>query len=395
MEDKITSDKIPFPFMFISRTLFRNGFIDLSNTTQRNRLVFLNYISLLTYAAPMPRNGKIYEAFEFSCSLTDIEKGCGFNREEARYMVKLFIKEGYLIRSLEILENNKSKFIWNIEKLNSKVIGLQASKESTKEKTPHLEYEKITVHNLSKPHTVLLEENHKKPHTKNDIENDEEKIKNPTLNQKTPHLTPHPTPHFLRVETPKNPTPNPTPNPHFLKNDKEAIESSLNNSDKEYKPRAREELSPSCKSKVIAPFNRSTYRLRNGKPLSPRMQNSLAKYSPTEMKRVEANVRHYEEFVDSGGVIHTTHEQYLQSCITNDLALKKENKGKNLLYAKFIKEEYKMNEMELNKTSMTIRKNSYETPDPIPLESNPKSFADVIDNYINAYYSGGIKCATN
>ena len=69
-----------------------------------------------------------------------------------------------------------------------------------------------------------------------------------------------------------------------------------------------------------------------------------------------ANVSYYEEWVDSGKEIKRSHEAFLQSCINNDFAMKNENALKNDLTAKFIKFEYNLNEMEILKTSIKIKK---------------------------------------
>jgi hypothetical protein len=337
--------RTPIPMIF-----WRNGMLDPSKAIYKNRLAFLTWAFAI---CP-------YDSLKFTITKEEGARQSGLTPDQWSTQEEFFVGNGILAKRSNVIKNRPNDYEWVIEKITEeKIIDI--------EKTPNQNQMQST----------------EDKGLKEGLEN-----KSPNQTEKSPTESPTKSPTVLRDEIEKNPQPNPQQNPHVNINDKTAINLSLDKGDNVAKPRAREDLSPSCKGKIIAPFNRSTYRLRDGKPLSPRMQNALAKYSPTEMERVRENVKYYEEFIDNGGIVRTTHEQFLQSCITNDLALKREYKGQNLLYAKFIKEEFKMNEMELNKTSMIIRKNPYETPDPIPLESNPKTFAAIIDNYIQAYYSG-------
>jgi hypothetical protein len=118
------------------------------------------------------------------------------------------------------------------------------------------------------------------------------------------------------------------------------------------------------------------------------MQNSICKYSENERKRALANVQYYEEYVDSGQTIKTEHERFLQYCIRDDLAMKKENCGRNDLLARVMKEEYRMNEMEILAKSIRIKKSDHEEPISISKELPHQTFTNILDNYINTYYPG-------
>lgn len=343
--------KTPIPMIF-----WKDG------TLVPSQAIYLKRLAYLTWVFGVKCH---FDCIAFSYTRKEASEGSGLSVDEIRTQEEYFIQKGDLKFYPNESRNRPNDYEWVKEKIEEERIS---------------KIEKIPNQNLEKSQFILRDELDKKSQT--------EIIKNPKPNEKIPNQIPTEIPIQIRVETEKNPKPNPNQNPNVYINDKTAVNLSLDNSDNVAKPRARENLSLSCKGKITAFFNRSNYRLRDGKPLSPRMQNALAKYSPTEMERVRENVKFYEEFVDNGGIITTTHEQYLQGCINKDLAKKKENKGRNLLLAKFVKEEYKMNEMEISKTAVTIRKNSYETPDPISLELSPQSFEDAIDNYINAYYPG-------
>jgi hypothetical protein len=378
--------KIPFSFTGMPKFFSKHGILDLKSPRSRNRLVFLYWAFSKCYTVFSLQEGIEYDAYSFSCTVDQCANECGFTFDEAKAQFKFFIDHGFLIKVPNSIKNRVTMFKWDISKLiEEKVVSLQDSLEQSKEKTPNQKNEEDSVHNLQKPPTDYRDESSQKPPTDLSNEKDTEKVKNPQPNQKTPNQTPNQTHNNLRVEKPENPNQNPQPNTPFYRSDR-AIEPSLYNSDNVAKPRAREDSSLSSKGKITALFNPMTYRLRNGEHLSYRMQKALNKYSPRESERLLPNVQYYEQWVDDGKPIKRSHEAFLQYCISEDMASKKENARKNDLYAKYIKSEYEAHGIEILQTVVTLKKSSREEPYPISKELPPSTFENILDAYIENYY---------
>lgn len=353
--------RTPIPFSFEKK----NGILDPSKKIYHKRLAFVKWAFGQCYTIPFTRDGISYAPFEFSMSHERGAKECGLTPDEFSTQVEFFEKLHFLEKIPNSLKNRVNSYRWKVEKFSEEKI---------------IEIEKIPNQNTSQT-------------TDNEEEKDKSSEKIPNQNEKSPTDSPTKSPTVLLEEIQKNTQPITEQNPPFYKNDKEAIELSLSNSDNEYKPRAREDISLSSKGQSIAfsnkrVFNPRTYRLRNGDLLTQWMQNSLGKYVGNARERLLANVLHYEEWVDSGGIIKESHEAYLQNCIKFDYAKEKEYSMQNDLYAQFLKTEYNLKEMEIMKTVVKIKKPQNGETMSIPKKLPPHSFSDALDNYIKNNYSG-------
>lgn len=348
--------KIPYPFIPIPRLFFRNGVLDPKKKNFHKRLHFLTLTIGKCYAISHIQDGITYDAFEFSASVGEIAREMDITDDESEALFIWFSKEKFLIKSSHQIKNRPNRYKWDVSLFSDKVIDLtqqqylEKEKEKNRNQTQSENEEKIgTEHKKSEPKSE------------------------PNRNR-------------LRDEYDKKSEPKSEPIPPFLKNDKEAIESSLYKSDNVAKSHAREELPLSFKRQITAFFNPRTYRLRNGEPLSYRMQKALDKYSPREEERLLPNVQFYEEWVDSGKPIKKTHEAFLQHCINEDLARKNEYSLKNDLYAKFLKAENEAHGIEILQKVIHLRKSDHEEPQSISKELPPRTFENILDNYINNYY---------
>jgi hypothetical protein len=342
--------KIPYRYRTpIPMVFWKNGYLDPSKKIYKNRLAFL------TWAFSECNFGR----FEFSCSREEAALKSGLTIQEWRTQEQNFIEEGFLIKHPNQVHDRFSVYHWNVEKLVEEKI---------------IEVEKTTSQN---PSQTSEDEKDKTPL--------KEEATSQTENQ--PAKQPVNQPAVLREEIQKNNQPINQAINHFYINDNKAINLSLSNSDNEYKPRAREDISLSSKRPVIAfsnqrVFNPKTYRLRNGDLLTPRMQGALGKYVGNARERLLANISHYEEWVDSGGIIKESHEAYLQTCIKYDYAKKKDYSMQNDLYVRFLKEENNLKQIEILKTVVKIRITENGAPESISKELHPKTFADTLENFI-------------
>lgn len=121
-------------------------------------------------------------------------------------------------------------------------------------------------------------------------------------------------------------------------------------------------------------FDLKTYRLLDGKSLSRRMKQTLAKYSDQTI--IEANVRYYERHALNPKTPILDHERYLQNCISKNYALKEIYERQNDLYAKFILHEKKIYGMSILKTVVKFEKESISKSLP------PNQFKETIDNIL-------------
>lgn len=340
--------RTPIPMIFR-----KNGMLDPSKKIFHKRLAYLDWSF-----------GKChYDCLSFSYNREQASSECGLSIDEIRTQEEYFIDKGMMKRFPSQFKNQPCTYEWVKEKIQEGTI---------------IPIEKIPDENLEKTQAILREEIEKKSQTEN--------LENPKQNDKTPSKIPDKNPGILREEIQKNPKQNPKQNPNVYINDKTAINLSLDNSDNVAKPRTREQSSLSSSNKLTAFVNPRTYRLRDGKHLSLRMQNALGKYSPREEERLLANVQFYEQWVDMGKIIKTNHEVFLQSCINKDLALKKEHAQKNDLYAKFLKAEHEAHGIEILPTTVRLKKQCHEEPQSISKELPPCTFEKILENYVNNYY---------
>ena len=379
--------KIPVPFDFIPKFFRKQGILNpLKKESYKNRLAYIYWALSKCYTIPTIQDGVNYDAFEFSCTYEQAERESGLTTDQIRYQEEYFTEKGFLIKVSNQIKNRSNFFKWNMTKLSEgKILFIQEEKIASTDNTPNQNQAENIVHNSTLPQTNLREKTSEKSQTKIVGKNNFKSSETPKPIEKFPNQTPNQNLDEIREKTAKNPKPIPKPNPTFYKSDR-AIESSLDNSDNVAKPRVRENLSLSSKGQITAFFNPRSYRLRNGEPLSLRTQNAFCKYSPNEQERLLANVQYYEEYVDSGGHIKRTHEAFLQHCINEDRAMKKDNSDKNDLYARFMKSEYEAYGIEILQTVVKLKKSEREEPHQISKELPPTTFSNIIENYINTYY---------
>jgi hypothetical protein len=348
--------KIPFSFTALPKIFRKNGVLDPKKKNFSVRLRFIYWAFSKCYTVSSIQDGITYDAFEFSCSVAKAAEESGLIEDEVEAQFEYFIKHEFLIKVNGSIKNRLNKYRWNSSKLvDEKIVHLETIQDKSKEENR----DKLRVEDVKKPEPTQENRNQNRNQTGTDY----------------------------REEDTKKTGTKPEQTPPFYRNDR-AIESPSLNSDNVAKSHACENLSPSSKRQITAFFNPRSYKLRDGQPLSIRMQNSICKYSENERKRALANVQYYEEYVDSGQTIKTEHERFLQYCIRDDLAMKKENCGRNDLLARVMKEEYRMNEMEILAKSIRIKKSDHEEPISISKELPHQTFTNILDNYINTYYPG-------
>ena len=117
---------------------------------------------------------------------------------------------------------------------------------------------------------------------------------------------------------------------------------------------------PLSKDIPIVSFDPDTYKLPNGQFLSSRMRNAIRKYSPEDMVRLKENIFYFEDLVTKG-MRWANPEAYLQKCINNDYAGKRGNALNNKLYASFLKEQYKIEGMEVLKSVVKFNSKNVES----------------------------------
>lgn len=329
--------RTPIPMIF-----WKNGALDPSKKIYKNRLAFLTWTFSQCH----------YDRFQFSCSREESAGKSGMTIKEWRTQEQYFIETGFLIKGENPIHDRSSHYQWNMEKITEeKIIEIERASQIASQV---VEIEKDMIVN---------------------------EIERASQTEKGPVKGPAEGPAILREEIEKKGQPDGQPKGHVYINDNKAINLPLYNSDKVSNPRACEDLSLFHQRQSIAFFDPRKYRLRNKQPLSPWMQNALNKYSPEQWKRLLANVSYYEEWVDSGKPIKTTHEAFLQVCIKKDLAQKQDNTMKNDLTAQFVKIEYKVKEMEILKTVIQIKRGNSEVVS-IPKDLPPVTFSDVLNNHL-------------
>lgn len=349
--------RTPIPMIF-----WKNGMLDPSKKIYLKRLAYLSWAFWKCH----------YDCVEFSANRAVGALESGLTEDEWRTQEEYFISEGFLKKQSNEIQKRENRYQWDIEKIfDEKIISI----EKIPNQKPTQTIENQSIRSESKENSPIQ--------TK----------KSPT---ESPTESPIKSPSILREEIKKNPQPNPQPNPQqnppVYINDNKAINIPLSKSDNVAKPRACEKLPLSSKRKITAFFDPRTYKLRNGEPLSLRMQRALYKYPLSKEERLLPNVQFYEQWVDSGKPIKRSHEAFLQHCISEDLAMKNENAGRNHLWAKFIKERHEAHGIEILEKVIKLRKSGHEEPESVPKELPIRTFEDILDNYINNYYPE-IACA--
>lgn len=131
----------------------------------------------------------------------------------------------------------------------------------------------------------------------------------------------------------------------------------------------------------IVSFDPETFRLPNGKPLSLRMKQAIAKYSNEDRQRLIANICYFQEQVKKGHPMNNP-EAYLQNCIKYNYAQKETNAWQNRMYAIWAKEEYKLRKLEILKTVVRFKRSEFEPPESISFSLPPESFILALERYI-------------
>ncbi len=140
----------------------------------------------------------------------------------------------------------------------------------------------------------------------------------------------------------------------------------------------------SFQSADIVSFCPDTYTLPNGKSLSPRMRNSLAKYSIEDSHKFLSNLAYFHMQAQKKfqkNEKFENQEAYLQTCIKNNYASKETNATQNSLYASFMKEEKQLIGLEVLKTVAKFDKRNGEPAISVSLNISPKDFSIFIDKY--------------
>jgi len=150
-----------------------------------------------------------------------------------------------------------------------------------------------------------------------------------------------------------------------------------------YSPPPESKKSSSFKEKEIASFDPVTYRLRNGQPLKQVTAMSLRKKmrDPKFSFIILSNIAWYEKQIDSGVKPKKSHEAFLQFAITNDMASKDELSWRNEMYAKIVKEEYKLSGMKILKTVVQMDKKDGSKPESISLNLPEETFSNIIQQF--------------
>lgn len=145
----------------------------------------------------------------------------------------------------------------------------------------------------------------------------------------------------------------------------------------------QEKKSASSKSS----FNPKTYVLRNGEKLSHIMQCTLMKQmkDPEQRRRILSNVAWYENEIDRGIIPQKGHERMLQWALSENISGKENCKDANLKYAKIMKEEYKLQGLDIKKTVVILNKFNCAKPESIPLNLNELTFRNIIDSYVDQF----------
>lgn len=133
----------------------------------------------------------------------------------------------------------------------------------------------------------------------------------------------------------------------------------------------------------IVSFDPETYRFPDGTSISLRMQRSIAKYSPEDRQKLQANVFYFEEQIRKGYAIKTSYEAYLQHCIKKDYASALNIRDRNRLYAQFIKEEYKLYGLNILKTVVQFKRSEKEPFESVSYSLPPETFENALEQYIN------------
>jgi hypothetical protein len=101
------------------------------------------------------------------------------------------------------------------------------------------------------------------------------------------------------------------------------------------------DLSLIKRQNVIVFFDPKQYIFRDGSRFTPWMVNAIKKYSAEDRDKLISNILWYENQLDSGACrsIKTSHEQYLQWAINNNMASKADKEFQNELYARIVQGE--------------------------------------------------------
>lgn len=144
-------------------------------------------------------------------------------------------------------------------------------------------------------------------------------------------------------------------------------------------------LSPSSKEEIIASFDPFKFVLLSGEYLKDITARSLTKKmkDPKLAFLIRTNVSWYLK--NAIGKKIDNHEAYLQNAISQDYAGKEDNKAKNQLYARFMREEHNLSGIKILKTVVQLEKQSGVPCESINYNLPEKTFCDAIDNYVKYY----------
>lgn len=133
-------------------------------------------------------------------------------------------------------------------------------------------------------------------------------------------------------------------------------------------------------------FDPETYLLPDGSKLSPRMINSLKKYTSEQRFKLILNIRYFEECVAKGAKpLSSNYEKMLQGYITGDYASKENVIAENRNVAIVMKELYKIRGLSIKKTVVMLKRGLSEPPESISLSLPPETFVSIIKSYHEKY----------
>lgn len=142
--------------------------------------------------------------------------------------------------------------------------------------------------------------------------------------------------------------------------------------------------SSSLEKEKIGFFDPIKYKLRNGERLKEVTAKSFRKkmQDASYATRIIANVAWYEKQMDEGIKPKKSHEAYLQWAINKNMAAKEDCAWRNTIYAKIMKEEHKLNGLEILKTVVHLDKKDGSRPESVSLNLSEDTFAKIIENFI-------------
>lgn len=133
----------------------------------------------------------------------------------------------------------------------------------------------------------------------------------------------------------------------------------------------------------IVSFDPQTYQFPDGSGISKQMQNAIAKYSPDDRIKLQANVFYFEDQLRKGAKPKGSYEKMLQGFIKHNYAQSMSNASRNKLYAQFVKEEYKLHKMNILKTVVQFKRSDNEPYESVSFSLPTETFEATLENYIN------------